>query len=117
MITLHLQHIPPFKKSPNEEDDYFNLPKNVREDLLSRYYKAGVRYLFSGHLHYNSGGLWYPQDGSSNAPLEIISSSAVGFQLGYDRPGLRIVRVASTIVTHKYFTFDELEQDPSIAEF
>ncbi|KAL5966744.1 Serine/threonine-protein phosphatase CPPED1 [Taenia solium] len=114
---LIFQHIPPFKKSPNEEDDYFNLPKNVREDLLNRYYKAGVRYLFSGHLHYNSGGLWHPQGGSSNAPLEIISSSAVGFQLGYDKPGLRIARVTSTTITHKYFTFDELEQNPSIAEF
>ncbi|KAL5109875.1 Serine/threonine-protein phosphatase CPPED1 [Taenia crassiceps] len=87
---LIFQHIPPFKKSANEGNDYFNLPNNVREDLLSRYYKAGVRYLFSGHLHYNCGGLWYPQGGSSNAPLEIISSSAVGFQLGSDNPGLRI---------------------------
>ncbi|VDM30245.1 unnamed protein product [Hydatigera taeniaeformis] len=110
------QHIPPFKKSRNEEDDYFNLPKNVREDLLSRYYRAGVRYLFSGHLHYNSGGLWHPQGGSSDTPLEIISSSAVGLQLGHDKPGLRIVRVALSTVTHKYFAFDELEQDPNIAE-
>ncbi|KAH9283597.1 Serine/threonine-protein phosphatase CPPED1 [Echinococcus granulosus] len=113
---LIFQHIPPFKKSPSEEDDYFNLPISVREDLLNRYYKAGVRYLFSGHLHYNSGGLWHPQGGNSSTPLEIISSSAVGFQLGHDKPGLRIVRVTPTTVTHKYFAFDELEQDPSIVE-
>uniref|UniRef100_A0A915EVC7 Calcineurin-like phosphoesterase domain-containing protein n=1 Tax=Echinococcus canadensis TaxID=519352 RepID=A0A915EVC7_9CEST len=96
---LIFQHIPPFKKSPSEEDDYFNLPIGVREDLLNRYYKAGVRYLFSGHLHYNSGGLWHPQGGNSSTPLEIISSSAVGFQLGHDKPGLRIVRVTSTTAT------------------
>ncbi|KAM7538352.1 hypothetical protein Aperf_G00000059803 [Anoplocephala perfoliata] len=83
------QHIPLFKEFPDETDDYFNIPKGNREDLLNRYFKAGVRHVFSGHLHCNSGGFWHPQGGCST-PLEVISTSAVGLQLGEDRSGLRI---------------------------
>uniref|UniRef100_A0A5K3FB79 Metallophos domain-containing protein n=1 Tax=Mesocestoides corti TaxID=53468 RepID=A0A5K3FB79_MESCO len=108
------QHIPPFIKSADEDGGYFNLSKETRMDLLSKYYQAGVRLVFSGHLHYNGGGPWCPTADASGAPLEVVSSSAVGVQLGSDKPGLRLVRVSSTGISHKYFTFDELENDPTI---
>ena len=109
------QHIPPFKKSYDEKDGYFNLPKSIRGDLLHRYYKAGVRHIFSGHLHFNSYCQWRPQSCDQNeSPLEIISSTAVGLQLGQDKSGLRIVRVSGTSLTHKYFSFDEIDRCPDI---
>uniref|UniRef100_A0A183TTX9 Metallophos domain-containing protein n=1 Tax=Schistocephalus solidus TaxID=70667 RepID=A0A183TTX9_SCHSO len=76
--------------------------------LLHLYHDAGVRFIFSGHLHRNGGGLWAPSDGSPT--LEVISSSAVGVQLGSDSSGLRVVHVsAERGLTHKYFSFDDLE--------
>ncbi|BHF64313.1 hypothetical protein SprV_0200731500 [Sparganum proliferum] len=94
------QHIPPFTEYPDEKDDYFNLPKENRLKLLHLYHDAGVRFVFSGHLHRNGGGFWAPSDGSP--PLEVVSSSAVGVQLGSDSPGLRIVHVsAERGLTHK----------------
>ncbi|VDL57411.1 unnamed protein product [Hymenolepis diminuta] len=112
---LVFQHIPLFKKSSEEDGDYFNIPKEVRKDLMNRYYKAGIRHVFSGHTHYNSIGFWLPE-GSDSTPLENITTSAVCFQLGDDKPGLRIVHVTPTNLTHKYFSFDDLEENPHIAD-
>ncbi|XP_035988009.1 serine/threonine-protein phosphatase CPPED1 isoform X1 [Fundulus heteroclitus] len=39
---LVFQHIPLYLKSPDEEDDYFNLQKEVRRRLLDRFKRAGV---------------------------------------------------------------------------
>lgn len=83
---------------------------------MNRYYKAGIRHVFSGHTHYNSIGSWLPV-GSGSTPLENITTSAVCFQLGDDKPGLRIVHVTPTNLTHKYFSFDELEENPHIVDF
>ena len=38
---LVFQHIPLYLKSPDEEDDYFNLQRGVRQNLLDRFKKAG----------------------------------------------------------------------------
>lgn len=39
--VLVFQHIPLYLKSPDEEDDYFNLQKAVRQNLLDRFKRAG----------------------------------------------------------------------------
>ncbi|MEQ2164088.1 Serine/threonine-protein phosphatase cpped1, partial [Goodea atripinnis] len=38
---LVFQHIPLYLKSPDEEDDYFNLQKDVRQRLMDRFKRAG----------------------------------------------------------------------------
>lgn len=38
---LVFQHIPLYLKNPDEEEDYFNLQKGVRQKLLDRFRKAG----------------------------------------------------------------------------
>lgn len=38
---LVFQHIPLYLKRPDEENDYFNLQKEVRQKLLDRFRKAG----------------------------------------------------------------------------
>eukprot|EP01137_Pigoraptor_chileana_P032996 Opistho-2@23264 len=49
-------HHPVFLKSPDEEDEYFNLPKERREPLLRQLEAAGVRAVFCGHYHRNTEG-------------------------------------------------------------
>lgn len=39
--VLVFQHIPLYLKTPDEEDDYFNLQRAVRQNLLDRFKKAG----------------------------------------------------------------------------
>lgn len=98
---LVFQHIPLYLKNPEEEDDYFNLQKAVRQNLLDRFKKAGVKAVFSGHYHRNAGGC---HDG-----LDMVVSSAIGCQLGEDTHGLRVVVVTADKVVHRYHSLEQLE--------
>lgn len=36
------QHIPLFLRKPDEDDDYFNLEKSVRQEIMEKFHKAGT---------------------------------------------------------------------------
>uniref|UniRef100_A0A3P9IXN9 Serine/threonine-protein phosphatase CPPED1 n=1 Tax=Oryzias latipes TaxID=8090 RepID=A0A3P9IXN9_ORYLA len=97
---LVFQHIPLYLKRPDEENDYFNLQKEVRQKLLDRFRKAGVKAVFSGHYHRNAGGC---HDG-----LDMVVSSAIGCQLGEDTHGVRVVVVTADGVVHRYHSLEQL---------
>jgi serine/threonine-protein phosphatase CPPED1 len=94
------QHISFFLKEPNEEDQYFNIPKVVRERYLRLLHEYGVRQVFAGHYHRNEVG----RDGD----LEMVTSAPVGMPLGGAKSGLRVVTVKDGTVTHKFYDFGEL---------
>ncbi|XP_026207538.1 serine/threonine-protein phosphatase CPPED1 [Anabas testudineus] len=98
--VLVFQHIPLYLKSPDEDNDYFNLQRGVRENLLDRFKKAGVKAVFSGHYHRNAGGC---HDG-----LDMVVSSAIGCQLGEDTHGVRVVVVTADSVIHRYHSLEQL---------
>ncbi|KAK1881255.1 Serine/threonine-protein phosphatase CPPED1 [Dissostichus eleginoides] len=98
--VLVFQHIPLYLKTPDEEDDYFNLKREVRQSLLERFKRAGVKAVFSGHYHRNAGGL---HDG-----LDMVVSSAIGCQLGDDAHGLRVVLVTDEAIVHRYVSLEQL---------
>src|SRR4029079_6698679 len=50
------QHISFFLKEPNEEYQYFNIPKVVRERYLKLLHEYGVKQVFAGHYHRNELG-------------------------------------------------------------
>lgn len=100
--VLVFQHIPLFLNKPDEEDDYFNLQKGIRERLIQRFKQAGVKAVFSGHYHRNAGGCY---DG-----LDMVVSSAVGCQLGDDTHGVRVVVVTEDDIIHRYHSLDQLTQ-------
>lgn len=79
------QHIPYFIHDPNEAVNYFNIPQPARRTYLELLEKAGVRYVFAGHLHYPV----FSVDGD----LSEIVTGAVGEPLGQSASGLRIVRM------------------------
>jgi serine/threonine-protein phosphatase CPPED1 len=94
------QHIPFFLKEPNEADQYFNIPKLVRERYLRVLHEYGVQQVFAGHLHHNDLG----RDGD----LEMVSTGPVGMPLEGAKSGLRVVTVKDGTVTHKFYDFGEL---------
>ncbi|XP_054126609.1 serine/threonine-protein phosphatase CPPED1 isoform X1 [Melozone crissalis] len=94
------QHIPLFLSQPDEDDDYFNLEKSVRQQIMEKFHKAGIRAVFSGHYHRNAGG--------SYKGLEMVVSSAIGCQLGKDTHGLRVVVVTEEKVVHRYYSLTDL---------
>ncbi|XP_071319567.1 serine/threonine-protein phosphatase CPPED1 isoform X2 [Trachinotus anak] len=97
---LVFQHIPLYLKSPDEEDDYFNLQRVVRQNLLDRFKKAGVKAVFSGHYHRNAGGC--------HGGMDMVVSSAIGCQLGNDTHGVRVVVVTADNIIHRYHSLEQL---------
>ncbi|CAL8134212.1 unnamed protein product [Orchesella dallaii] len=89
-------HIPLFVEEPEEEDFYFNVPKERRLQLLEKFYTAGVRYIFCGHYHRNAGGRY--------KKLELVVTSAIGAPLGDNPSGYRIVNVGEDEISHNYVT-------------
>lgn len=110
--TIVFQHHPWFLHRPDEQDMFFmsdcpgeqvsamNFPLSIRRPALNMLKQHGVRAVFAGHLHRNSHG-W-------DEGLEMITTSAVGMQLGPDKSGLRIVKVWQDDIEHCYFDVDNL---------
>jgi 3',5'-cyclic AMP phosphodiesterase CpdA len=89
-----LGHHPLFIHEPNEADTYWNLPRKRRTTVLNLAHQAGVRAVFAGHWHRNA----IARDGD----LEMVTSGPVGYPLGTDPSGIRIVRVDPDRITHEY---------------
>ncbi|KAA0191044.1 hypothetical protein HAZT_HAZT012126 [Hyalella azteca] len=100
------QHIPLFLNDPHEDKEYFNFAKDLRQELLDKFYDAGVRHVFSGHYHRNAGGMY--------KDLQMVVTSAAGAQLGSDQPGYRVVSVAESRITHEYKTLKSCVSIPAV---
>jgi len=87
-------HHPLFVESANEPDTYWNIPQKTRAELLRLIHEWGVDIAFAGHLHRNVE--------ASDGDFRMVASSAVGYPLGGDPSGLRIVDVGPEGITHEY---------------
>ena len=54
-----------FVEDSQEPDQYFNIPKLTREQLLMKFSEAGISKIFCGHFHRNAGGLWTSKEDPS----------------------------------------------------
>ncbi|XP_007891890.1 serine/threonine-protein phosphatase CPPED1 [Callorhinchus milii] len=100
--VIVFQHIPLFLQNVEEENNYFNLEKSLRLEILQKFHKAGVKAVFSGHYHRNAGGVY--------KDLEMVVTSAIGCQLGKDKHGVRVVAITEDKIVHKYVSLDELSE-------
>jgi len=102
---IAFSHHPAFLKTPDEPDDYWNWPLERREPLLRMLRDANASVVFSGHWHRNNY--------SSYGDMQIVASGPVGYPLGDDPSGYRIVKVHPDRVEHDYYVFgngpDEVE--------
>ena len=94
------QHHPWFLKTPDEPDQYFNIPRARRAPHLALFHEFGVKYLFSGHYHQNA----VARDGD----IEAVTTGPVGQPHGGERSGLRVVIVRDDRLEHRYYNFGEL---------
>lgn len=92
--TILLGHHPFFVESADEDDTYWNIPLERRRPILDLVHRSGIRIAFAGHWHRNS--LAY--DGE----FEMVTSGPVGYPLGSDPSGVRIVDVGPNRVLHEY---------------
>ena len=94
-----LGHHPLFVGSADEPDTYWNLPIERRAVILDLIHRFGVRIGFAGHWHRNS----IATDGS----FTQVTSGPVGYPLGDDPSGYRVVDVTGSEVSHVYHPLDE----------
>jgi len=94
------QHHPFFLQTPDEKDQYFNIPTSIRKKYLALFKENGVSHIFAGHLHKNSFG----KDGE----MEMVTTGPVGRPLGKDPSGFRIATVKDGKVEHAYYGLDEI---------
>jgi serine/threonine-protein phosphatase CPPED1 len=88
-------HHPLFVDHAHEEDTYWNLPRERREPLLDAFHGAGVRLMLAAHLHRNAIAF----DGD----LEMATTGPVGYPLGPDSSGMRLVEIAEDgTAVHRY---------------
>jgi 3',5'-cyclic AMP phosphodiesterase CpdA len=106
--TIVFQHHPLFLKDPQEQDNYFNFPGELRSTYLTLYKENGVAAVFAGHYHRNS----YAKDGD----MEMITSGPVGKPLGQDPSGFRIVKVFRDRIEHEYYGLDAIPQTVTLRE-
>lgn len=91
-------HHPLFTATPDEDDTYWNIPGERRRLLLDMFSAFGVRAMMCGHWHRNGGG--------SAGDLDVVVTGAVGYPLGHDPSGFRIVDVSDD-VEHRYVALDD----------
>jgi len=119
-------HIAPFIQNPEEPNGYFNLPMDIRRELLDLFHDAGARAWFAGHFHRNAGG-WFKDmevvvTGSvscmigTNEEGVYNDKSGLGPPLDPEESGVRIVQVRAQkeqggqSVTHDWVTLREFEE-------
>ncbi len=92
-------HHPLFTALPGEFDSYWNIPGERRHVIIDLFRTYGVETMFAGHWHRNGGGM--------AGDLEVVASGPVGYPLGADPSGFRIVDVTAGGVSHRYVALDE----------
>lgn len=98
--SIIFEHIPWFLEHFDEENDYFNIRKEVRLTWLRKFKDAGVTKIMCGHYHRNAGG-WYEN-------MELVVTSAIGAQCGKDKSGVRIVKVLDNSIEHQYYAMQDI---------
>ena len=97
-----LAHHPLFVQHPDEEDFFAVIPKERRRVVLELLKSYEVSVYFAGHWHRNN----YAADGD----FQMVTSGSVGYPLGDDPSGLRVVKVYDDRIEHEYFAFDALPE-------
>jgi len=88
------QHHPLYLKSSEEMHHKWNLPEKARRRLLDHFKDAGVKAIFSGHLHRNH---------ETDTESFVMAST--------DYPGARIVKVYEDRLEHVFYLPEELPEE------
>jgi serine/threonine-protein phosphatase CPPED1 len=91
-------HHPLFVKSGNEPDNPWSIKKIYRKPLLEIAADHGIEANFAGHWHRNNY--------ASENGIEVVTSGPVGYPLGDDPSGFRVVGVSDSGIEHEYHSLE-----------
>ena len=98
-LKIIFTHHPFFITDIHEKDSYSNIPLAKRMEYMQLFKENGVRYIFAGHYHNNAE--------ANYQEIEMITTSAVGKQLGKAKSGFRVVTVYKDRVNHRYVEIEK----------
>ena len=104
--TILFTHHPLFQTSAREGDSLWTIPGERRELIVKALREFGASAVFAGHMHRN---VYADDDG-----LMMITTGAVGYPLGDDPSGIRIVRVYEEAIRHDYYGMDSAPDTVSL---
>ena len=93
-----LSHHPLFIESANESNNPWSINQKYRKPLIEIAIDHGIVANFAGHWHRNNI--------ASDKGIEVVASGPVGYPLGNDPSGFRIVKVNDTSITHEYHSLE-----------
>ena len=93
-----LVHHPLFLEHADEDEDYFTIHPERRSVIMGILRDNGASAVFAGHLHRNN----YARDGD----IHMITTGAVGYPLGDDPSGIRLVTMDESSIDHRYYPLD-----------
>ncbi len=92
-------HHPLFVESGNEPDNPWSIKKVYRKPLLEIAADHGIKANFAGHWHRNNY--------ASENGIEVVTTGAVGYPLGDDPSGFRVVNMSDAGIEHKYHSLED----------
>ncbi len=100
-IVIFLHH-PLYRHDPGEADSWAAIPRAKRRSLLDVFEAHGVSAVFSGH--------WHTCHSVDHEGMQMVTTGAVGYPLGDDPSGLRIVKVSQDKIEHQYYGLDQIPE-------
>jgi len=91
-------HHPLFLETSDEQDNYFVIPFQRRQEIISLLDQNKASAVFSGHLHRNNY--------RNIKGIEYVSTGPVGYPLADDPSGIRIVDLDVTGLRHHYLSLE-----------
>lgn len=79
---------------PNQPNGYWTVPLERRAPVVKLLREAKVQTVFAGHWHRNHL--------ASDNGLDVVVTSALGYPLGDDPSGYRVVSIADGELSHEY---------------
>lgn len=101
--TFVIGHYPIFIKTPDEEEKYFNLPLDIRMEILRIFKNNNVKAYLSGHKHetiindYNN--------------IQLVSGETTSKNFDKRPMGFRLWNVSSDTISHQFVPLKNLEKE------
>jgi 3',5'-cyclic AMP phosphodiesterase CpdA len=87
-------HHPLFLESEDEPDNYWNIPNAQRKPIMDLIHSHDVKIGFAGHWHRNNQ--------ARAGGFTQVTSGPVGYPLGDDPSGYRVIDLDGTELRHRY---------------
>ena len=95
-VSIIFSHHPFFLKNIDEEDGYFQIQKDKRQEYFNICTELDVNALYAGHLHNDSVG--------SYEGIPVSTTTSVAFQIGPAQPSIRVITVSDGEVSDVLIT-------------